>query len=303
MTKSLSVIIPTFNPHPGRLAETLNSLRKQTLPIENWELILIDNKSTKPIEVDLSWHPSAIMLREERQGLTFARLKGFEAANGDTIVMVDDDNILDKDYLKNMAALFDINTNLGTAGGKLVPRFESRPPSWLKPFYGNLALRDLGESTIISQWDNSYPSHAPVGAGMGIRREALTEYCADAKASRSQIVDRTAGQLGSGGDNDIVITTLKAGWQTGYFPELSLTHIIPQARTEFSYVCRLVNHTGRSWIAVLEKHQINPWAKISRWTVPIRKAKAWVKLRAWASKENYIRWQGACGQFDGLATI
>lgn len=303
MSKLLSVIIPSFNPDPGRLSETLNGLRLQSLEHSQWELILIDNNSTLPIEADLTWHPHARMVSENRQGLTYARLKGFKVAKGDIIVMVDDDNILDKDYLHYLTVLFAANPRIGTAGGKLVPRFASKPPQWLKPFYGNLALRDLGNSIIISEWDDTYPMHAPVGAGMGIRRAALNEYQAATTDSDSYIADRTAGQLSSGGDNDIVLATLRAGWQTGYFPQLSLTHIIPVERIQFAYICRLVNNTGKSWIQVLDKHHINPWAKIPAWTVPFRKVKAWVKLSAWSSKENYIKWKGACGQFDGLASI
>ncbi|HEX3386780.1 MAG TPA: hypothetical protein VHS53_16380, partial [Mucilaginibacter sp.] len=58
---------------------------------------------------------------------------------------------------------------------------------------------------------------------------------------------------------------------------------------------------NRSWIAVLEYHQINPWKKIPRWSVPLRKIKAWVAYSAWKSEVNYIRWRGACGMYDGLA--
>ena len=303
MSKLISVIIPSFNPDRGRLSETLNGLRLQSLECSQWELILIDNNSTLPIEADLTWHPHARIVSENRQGLTYARLKGFEVAGGDIIIMVDDDNILDKDYLQNMSALFASNPRLGTAGGKLAPRFASQPPQWLRPFYGNLALRDLGETVLLAEWDNTYPANAAVGAGMGIRRIALIEYRADATNSHAAIADRTAGQLSSGGDNDIVLATLRAGWQTGYFPQLRLTHIIPAERTQFAYICRLVNNTSKSWIQVLNKHNINPWAKIPAWTVPLRKAKAWVTLRAWAGKENYIKWKGACGQFDGLASI
>ncbi|RYG01725.1 MAG: glycosyltransferase, partial [Chitinophagaceae bacterium] len=43
---NLSVVICAHNPNPEYLKRVLLSLQKQTLPIEKWELLLIDNKST-----------------------------------------------------------------------------------------------------------------------------------------------------------------------------------------------------------------------------------------------------------------
>jgi hypothetical protein len=173
----------------------------------------------------------------------------------------------------------------------------------LKEFYGNLALRDFGDNAIIDSWKNSYPPAAPVGAGIGIRRAALESYLARTSKGGSRITDRKGKSLSSGGDNDIVLEILKSGWKTGYFPSLSLTHIIPAERTRPRYVARLINHTNRSWIAVLDFHGINPWQKIPRWSVPLRKLKAWFVYGAWKSSVHHIRWRGACGLYDGLADL
>lgn len=300
MTDLISVILPTFNPNAGRLHQTIAGLKSQTLPLENWELIIIDNNSLPAVSIDLSWHPNNQIASESKAGLTYARLKGFAQAKGHIIIMVDDDNILDNNYLKNTLAIFTANGTLGAIGGKSLPLFESVPPVWLTEFYGNLALRDLGEAIIIADWKNDYPMGAPIGAGMAIRKVALQSYIHKITEGKTVVTDRTGTSLTSGGDNDIVIEILKAGWQVGYFPQLVLKHIIPNQRTEVNYLARLLNNTNKSWVQLLASHNINPWKQIPAWSAPFRKIKAWFTYRAWQSQVNYVKWQGACGLFDGL---
>ncbi|MET4083619.1 glycosyltransferase involved in cell wall biosynthesis [Pedobacter sp. UYP30] len=299
----ISVVISTFNPKIKTLQKTISGLKNQTLKLENWELIIIDNNSTHPVEVDLSWHPNSKIVKEPKPGLTYGRLKGFSLAKGEIIVMVDDDNILNQDYLNNCLIIFNNNQKLGAIGGKSIPLFESKPPPWLKDFYTNLALRDLGENEIIETWKMEYPEISPIGAGMGIRRIALDKYLQKIATEVNITTDRIGSSLTSGGDNDIILEVLKDGWQVGYFPQLSLKHIIPQQRMTSSYISKLVNNTNKSWVLLLESHGINPWNKIPKWTLSLRKLKSFVAYQAWKNKTNYINWQGACGLFGGLASI
>jgi len=301
MADLLSVIIPTFNPDINRLSQTILGLQNQTLTFNHWELIIVDNNSCPAVNIDLSWHPNHAIVTATQQGLSFARLKGFDQAAGNIIVMVDDDNILDENYLKNVLEIFKLNIETGAIGGKLIPLFEKPAPVWLNEFYTNLALRDLGDEIITTAWRNEYPSFAPVGAGMAIRKTALEAYINASQTQSNMIADRTGSSLTSGGDNDIIIEVLKSGWQVGYFPLLTLQHIIPAGRMQVNYVAKLLNNTNRSWIQVLKKHNINPWDNISPWTLPLRKTKAWFTYKAWKNTVNYIKWQGACGMFDGLA--
>jgi glycosyltransferase involved in cell wall biosynthesis len=303
MPLSLSVIIPTSNPNIQRLNKTLNGLKEQTLSPLVWELILIDNNSGTDIstQTDFSWHPNSHFVYEPKQGLTYARLNGIKEAKGSIIVMVDDDNILDTDYLEKALHIFKHHPNLGAIGGKSIPLFEIDPPEWLSTFYSNLALRDLGNDIIIERWRNKYPDSAPIGAGMVLRKTVLQSYVTKVSSGKSIIADRTAASLSSGGDNDIVIEVLKSGWDVGYFPVLKLSHIIPAKRMQVNYLARLVNNTNKSWIQLLNSHAICPWSKIAKWTIPLRKTKAWFNYKAWQGKANYITWRGACGTFDGLA--
>ena len=118
MDDLISVIIPTYNPDLNRLSKTLAGLQKQTLPPNKWELIIVNNNSTLPINVPLNWHPDSRIIIEPTQGLTYARLRGFTSAKGDIIILVDDDNVLEENYLQRVLDIFKKHPKLGAAGGK-----------------------------------------------------------------------------------------------------------------------------------------------------------------------------------------
>lgn len=308
----LSVILPTHNPHRGRLARTLAGLRAQTLPADRWELVVVDNASAPALTVaELAPHAPANLrlVAEPTLGLTPARRRGFAETRGEGVVLVDDDNVLAPDYLDQVAAILAAHPKLGAIGGRSLGEFEQPRPAWWQPeFDGLLALRDLGEApqTCASLFDaatgrNEYPRCAPIGAGMAIRRAALAPWLADASAAR--LPDRRGRELSSSGDNDIVLAILRAGWSVGYFPALALTHLIPAGRVQPDYLARLNRGIARSWVQVLHRHDANPWPPVAPWTVPLRQMKAWFAYRAWSGPVARIRWQGACGHFEGLATL
>jgi glycosyltransferase involved in cell wall biosynthesis len=126
----LSVIICAHNPRPHYFQRCLSALEGQTLSREKWELIVIDNASApdKAPRPDLSWHPGARLVVELQLGLTPARLRGIREAAGDLLVFVDDDNVLDPDFLETAMRVADEKPFLGSWSGQCRPAFEIPPP-------------------------------------------------------------------------------------------------------------------------------------------------------------------------------
>ncbi|MDF9798363.1 glycosyltransferase involved in cell wall biosynthesis [Catalinimonas alkaloidigena] len=308
----ISVIIPTFNPRLEIITKVLNSLKAQSLPLSYWELIIIDNASTNNTISSLSfdWHPHWKIVKEDEPGLTYARLKGFENAKADILLLVDDDNILDRGYLINAIEIMNKHKNVGIAGGKSLPVYEKAPPDWFHNINIALGCRNLGDKVILSNYHNkvknnefnSYPTFAPIGTGMVLRKKVANSYSTFRKESISKITDRKGKSLSSGGDNELVIIGIKEGWEVGYFPSLVVDHIIPKKRIESSYLARMNYHSSRSWVQLLIDHNISPWKPIPAWSVLPRKLKAYFSLKAWKSECNYIKWKGACGMYEGLTT-
>lgn len=311
MKPIISAIICTHNPRPHYISRVLEGFKSQTLPIDQWELLLIDNASHTQLssEIDLTWHPNARHVREEKIGLTNARLRGFKEAVADLFVFADDDNILDPNYLKNVAEIFQDHSEIGAIGGKSIPEFEVNPEPWVEQFYKTLALRDLGDEVITSsqagsKFPKEYPSFAPIGAGLALRRVAAEKYQHSVLGNSAKLgLGRTGKQLVSGEDNDIILTIMEAGWEVGYFPQLQLTHLIPASRITKKYLAGVNYASWRSWIQVLDLHGIQTWKKIPRWTVLPRKVKSFFTYQPWKDTASYIRWKGACGMFEGLGKL
>ncbi len=308
----LTVVLPTHQPHPGRLRRTLAGLKAQTLPAHKWETLLIDNASPlgaapEPAEYGDDCPTNLRLVVEEQLGLSHARRRGFSEARSEVIVMVDDDNVLTPDYLARVLTHFATHPHVGALGGRSVGEFESALPTWWVPeFDGLLACRDLGHDALISKGlrpagtsCNEYPLCAPIGAGMALRRAAAKAWL-DAAGHR-ELTDRRGDELTSGGDNDIIFSLMRVGWEVAYFPDLTLTHLIPAGRLQPRYLARLNRGIAKSWVQVLRRHDACPWPNIPRWTVRWRQLKSWLAYRAWNSPAAHIRWQGACGHFEGRA--
>ncbi|WP_082780863.1 glycosyltransferase [Cephaloticoccus primus] len=303
----VSVIIPTYNPCAKRLRQVLAALQAQTLPTNQWETIIVNNASTQfpnSVFFQESVPDNLWVIEEPKPGLALARACGLRAARGEIAIFVDDDNLLASDYLKQAINLIDIHPNIGIAGGRIGPEFESPPPHWSTDFLQLLACWDHGEEPLLSspkaQDDTGnliWPYFAPVGAGMVLRRAAWEAWLTFLDSTDDTLSDRKGNQLSSGGDNEIVLIALKAGWQVGYFPSLRLTHLIPESRLDPHYLARLNYGCSFGFIQALRRHDACPWPPISRWTLPLRLARTWLRCRAWQGPANYIRWRGLVGHF------
>jgi glycosyltransferase involved in cell wall biosynthesis len=235
----LSVIICSHNPRRDYLSRVLEALRAQTLPVEQWELIIVDNASELPLaeEWDLSWHPLARHIREDELGLTPARLRGIAEARGELLVFVDDDNVLDPDYLQTALEIDQEFPFLGAWGGNIRGEFEAEPEEWVRSLTIYL-VREVSKPV----WSNNPndPGAGPYGAGLCVRRSVATAYAERLlfNPARRQL-DRTGSKLSSCGDSDLILTSCDMGQGFGSFPQLRLTHLIPENRLQAEYLIRL----------------------------------------------------------------
>jgi|SRR5688572_13669928 len=243
MENLLSVILCTHNPRPDYLRRTLSALQKQTLPVEKWELLIIDNASRDAVanNWDISWHPQGRHVREEKVGLTFARLRGIAESRGSLLVFVDDDNVLDPDYLERAMALPERYPFLGTFGaGRLEPEFEVPPPAHLLPRTGLLALR----TEPLQLWTNNIEDWPciPWGAGLCVTRQVASAYLELIEQfNATPIIDRSGKSLFSGGDDVFSWAAAKIGQGFGVFPELRIVHLISKGRLNEGYFLRLIH--------------------------------------------------------------
>jgi len=269
----LSVIICSHNPRCDYLQRCIGALREQTLPYNRWELVVVDNRSDEPLaeRVDLSWHPHASMAREETLGLTPARLRGIRETTGDLLVFVDDDNVLDVDFLEITLRIMEERPFLGSWSGQCRPAFEAPPPEWTRRYWGNLVILEF-EHDI---WSNlpRLPQSMPGGAGLCVRRNVAVHYLdLHESGKRSFQFDRNGKSLLSGGDNDLAACACDIGLGVGLIASLKLTHLISPERLTEDYLVRLSEGIYFSAV-ILDHFRSSPSEMASckvRWHEPVR---------------------------------
>jgi glycosyltransferase involved in cell wall biosynthesis len=237
---ALSVVISTHNPRPDYFTRCLKALETQTLPLDKWELLLVDNASdsSKEPRPNLSWHSRARLVCEPRLGLTPARLRGIREAMGGLLVFVDDDNVLDADFLEMALRVSKEKQFLGSWSGQCRPAFEEKPPEWTRRYWGNLVIRQFDKDV----WSNlpRLPDTMPCGAGLCVRRDVALHYLYLHDSGKSSFqFDRTGGSLFSGGDNDLAACACDIGLGVGLIAALKLRHLIPPHRLTVDYISRL----------------------------------------------------------------
>ena len=251
-----SVIVCAHNPRPDYLLRVLGALRDQSLGLDEWELLLVDNASDDPLACgnwDLSWHPHARHVRGEELGLAPARLRGMrEAKAPDLLVFVDDDNVLDRDYLREAVRIRREWPILGTWGnGKTLPEYEVVSPVHLRQFMYMLALRDVS----TPHWSNVIPCAGalPWGAGQCVRAKVAAAYRDYVAKPGIRMTDRRGNALSSGGDVEIGFVSCRMGLGVGIFPDLKLTHLIPKERVSENYLVRLAEGSATSSLLLAYK--------------------------------------------------
>jgi hypothetical protein len=247
----ISVVICTHNPREDYLQRVLSVLKEQTLPKNEWELLLVDNASASPLsgQWDLSWHPQARIVRENTTGLTHARLCGIQNTSGELIVFVDDDNLLAPDYLENALAISRRLPCLGVFNGSIQGEFETVPSASVQFLLPQMAVREVSrEEWACLGVERGVP--VPLcGAGMVVRREmALVYYEKVALSPLRKSLGRSGTQLAAGEDSDLALCSCQEGYAVGVFPDLRLTHLIPTRRLEKNYLLKLVEGTVFSHI-------------------------------------------------------
>jgi len=237
----ISAIICTYNPRADYLLRVLSALKRQTLPQTDWELLVVDNCSEPPIRgrIDISWCTNARILEEKRQGVAYARVQGIAESIGELVVFIDDDNVLNPDYLENCLRVAADWPQLGVWGGSITPEFESPPPPHLLTHLDKLALREV----TIPTWTNvrNCAAAEPWGAGLCVRRAAARAYRDYFFRTNLRMLSRTGKRLLSGEDTELCFVVCGLGLGMGLFPDLKLTHLIPSNRLTDDYILRISN--------------------------------------------------------------
>jgi glycosyltransferase involved in cell wall biosynthesis len=262
----ISAIICTYNPRRDLLLKVMESLARQTLPRDRFEIVMVDNNSSPPLHAEdwnLSGQLSVRIVSESRQGKVFAYDCAVNAARCELICMIDDDNVLDDDYLQHAVDIAQSNPQLGAFSGITRGKYERPLASWKEPLMGFLGVRDYGPDPICSGEDK-WGQWEPIGAGMILRRDVGLQYIQLLHSSPHALrLDRSGSSgLLSGGDSLLARSAYRVGRQCSYQPSLKLDHHIKGSRLGTRYLMRLMLGHGRS-VVILDRALNKPVKPLS----------------------------------------
>jgi glycosyltransferase involved in cell wall biosynthesis len=225
------------------------------------EIIIIDNASTdntKEVATQY-WEKNKKdrnikfkIVKEEKQGLVHARIRGVLEASAPIVCFIDDDNAPErKDYITVGISEFS-DRSVGLAVSRIFPNYQSRiTPSMQKREHLLAINNKLGDRRI--EWEST-PSLCPsIGAGMWLRREIFLS-SVPWKTPEALLSDRRGNNLVSGGDIEIGYFIGSAGFKRIYSPNLRLEHVIPDRRLITRYFCKLINGVVRSTLTLELKY-------------------------------------------------
>lgn len=252
----LSVIICTRNRGP-KLTNALESLLVQRdVDPSTVEVVVVDNGSTdNTAEVALSFGPRMPykykVATEPRPGVSFARNKGLEEAEGEVVAFMDDDAVALESWLAGHLEAYRWRDRVGGVMGRIIPVWEAPRPDWLDPLLEPYI-------TVVEYGDQPFeltdPALAPVGANMSFSRKALEE----------------AGgfdpNFGFGGlkkipheENDIALRMRRKGWLLLYWPAAAVRHGVPADRMTLKWFRRRILDQGRADYFFDLKHRGKGW--------------------------------------------
>jgi len=240
MNIAYTVALCTHN-HADRLVRTLADLRSIRAPDAPWELLIIENGSTDATPSILGshawpaeWHVRVV--REEKLGLSNARNRAIEEAQGDYLIFIDDDETPDPEWLRAFERL--IKDHAPDAfGGRIEVLFEGNRPEWLADellgFLGQLNRAD--SVTPLTQQNTSFH-----GGNFGVRKAVCkTVGGFDAMLGRKGS-DNTGGE-----EVDFYRRLLGHSFKVYWTPHAVIHHRIQTDKLKRSYFLDLHYRQGR----------------------------------------------------------
>ncbi len=211
------MVISAYN-RAERLAEALERLLAQKAGATRYEIVVADNNSTDRTREVIQAFAARSNGRvryvfEGRQGVSFGRNTGVAASSAPIIAFTDDDMLMAPDWVANIQRAFAERPAIDYVGGKALPLWPDQPPRWLTPTHWSpLALLDYGDEPMPIDAEHR---RALITANFAIRRATF-----DRVGGFSPLAQRTAGNLGTAEDHDLLLRLWRAGARGEYRPEL-----------------------------------------------------------------------------------
>ena len=258
---AITLLVCTYN-RSEDLRELLDTAVAQETGGEfDYEILVVDNNSTDRTRDVVHTFTNTGRVRylfEARQGKSYALNTGLAAARGDLYVIVDDDFILPRDWVKTIVGALRERPELSFVSGKVLPLWMGPVPSWLGPeHWSAIALADYGDQSFETN-----PDRQVCLLACAFRRAHVME--AGGYEGRLGV---SASRIGGVEDLEILQRLWAAGRRGLYLPTISFQHKVQPSRLTRAYHRRWHTDHGRSYAQLRDADFERSSTRL--WDVPV----------------------------------
>ncbi len=249
---NITAILCTYN-RCHSLRKALTSLAaSEVQPGVEWEVLVVDNNSfddTRQVaEEFVRRYPGRFRyLFEAQPGKSHALNAGLGEAKGKILAFVDDDVMVDCQWLKNLCAPV-LSGACSGAGGRVLPEQGVVFPAWIsgddRYVRGPLVMFDLGPSRLELE-------EAPFGTNMAFHRKMFTKH----GGFRTDLGPPRGNEV-RGEDSEFFYRLLAANERLCYEPAALVYHEVPAKRLCQEYFLNWWFDKGRSDVRTLSASPI-----------------------------------------------
>ncbi|MCP4404618.1 MAG: glycosyltransferase family 2 protein [bacterium] len=222
MDIALSVIMCTFN-RASYLRKALQSLLRQSLPPESFEILVVDNASTDETRQMLAKEFSSTInlrsLHEPTLGVSRARNTGWRHAQGKYVAYLDDDALASPDWCcKILNAFRAYDSKIACIGGKIELIWEAPCPDWVSATMQNYFS--------VPHW-SSTPKNLVPGEWLSSCNLAFPKHLLEKTEGFKTYLDRRGNSLLSMGEIVLQRELQQRGYQCIYDQHILVRHHVP----------------------------------------------------------------------------
>lgn len=243
----ISVVIPTYN-RCNLLSKALESINEQDCPLDNFEVIVVDNGSsdhTKDVVFDNAWGFNLTYKYDANPGLHIGRNGAIALAKGDIITYADDDIRARPKWLSTLVDVFGQDQSIGLVGGNNLPFFESDRPDWFDELWQQtehgLYLAEYSLIDFNSQ-QTEIPTDFLFGCNYSIRKNILQHIGGFHPDGMPQEYSFYRGD----GETFVSRQVKQLGYKVVFHPKASVYHTVSKDRMTKDYIAKRSYNAGIS---------------------------------------------------------
>jgi glycosyltransferase involved in cell wall biosynthesis len=240
----ITVAICTWN-RCELLRQTLDQMTRLIVPPGvSWELLIVNNNCADATDAVIEEFSATLPLGrlfEPLPGLSHARNRALREAAGDYILWIDDDVLVDGEWLVAFVKTIERHPSAAAVGGPITPWFPIEPDPVLMaafPFLKNgFCGLDHGPEEIVLG-----PEQTLFGANMAMSRLAIGTLTFNPR------LGTVSGSGMAGEETDFIERLRKNGGPVLWSPAMRVKHYVDPSRMNLRYLIKYYEDRGRSFI-------------------------------------------------------